>query len=73
MWYVLVRDSELIRLNALTLLMPTFALLLALVLYREPLPPSGLVGVAAVLGGVTWLGWPRGSRRGRASSEGRQP
>ena len=65
MWYVLVRDGELIWLNALTLLTPAFALLLALVLYREPLPPSGLVGVAAVLGGVTWLGWPRGSRARR--------
>src|SRR3970282_2253161 len=48
MWYVLVRDGELIWLNALTLLTPAFALLLALVLYREPLPPSGLVGGAAV-------------------------
>jgi drug/metabolite transporter (DMT)-like permease len=63
--------GELIWLNALTLLTPALPLLLALVLYRGPLRPSGLVRVAAVLGSVTWLGWPRGSRRGRASSERR--
>jgi drug/metabolite transporter (DMT)-like permease len=57
-WYHLVRKGELISLNSLTLLTPVFALLLALLIYREPLSKSSMVGIAMVLGSVVWVGWP---------------
>lgn len=57
-WYRLVRDGELIALNALTLLTPALAVLLAVVIYWEPLRPVAWGGVAAVLAGVTVAGWP---------------
>ena len=60
-WYCLVRDGELIPLNGLTLLTPVFALGLALLVYREPISSFGMLGIALVLVGVTWVGWPRRS------------
>ena len=58
-WYRLVQRTELIRLNALTLLTPFFAVILALALYREPFTPSAALGAALILGGVTGVAWPR--------------
>jgi len=55
-WYHLVRKGELISLNSLTLLTPVFALLLALLLYGEPISKSSLLGTVMVLGGVFWVG-----------------
>jgi drug/metabolite transporter (DMT)-like permease len=46
----------LISLNSLTLLTPVFALLLALLLYGEPISKSSLLGTVMVLGGVFWVG-----------------
>lgn len=66
LWYRLVSESELIALNALTLLTPVFALLLALIIYREPIGASRALGVLAVLVGVTWVGWPRESQPAEA-------
>ena len=55
----MVQRTELIRLNALTLLTPFFAVILALALYREPFTPSAALGAALILGGVTGVAWPR--------------
>lgn len=60
-WYLLVRDGELIALNGLTLLMPAFSLLFALLIYREQVTSLGMLGIAIVLVGVVWVGWPRNS------------
>ncbi len=57
-WYHLVKKSELIALNSLTLLTPVFALLLALLLYGEPVSKRSLLGTAMVLGGVFWVSLP---------------
>lgn len=57
-WYRLVQRVELIRLNALTLLTPFFALVLALALYREPFSRGDALGVILILGGVTGVAWP---------------
>jgi drug/metabolite transporter (DMT)-like permease len=59
LWYHLVRDGELIALNGLTLLIPAFALGLALLIYREHLSVPSLAGVAATAAGVMWVSWPR--------------
>jgi len=59
LWYHLVRDGELIPLNALTLFTPVFALGLALLIYRERLSAPSLGGVAATAAGVMWVSWPR--------------
>lgn len=58
-WYRLLRDGELIALNGLTLLTPAFALLLAVLVSRERLGTLQGLGVAVVLVGATWVGWPR--------------
>lgn len=58
-WYRLVRDGELIPLNALTLLTPPFAFALAVGIYGEPMAPEALIGIGAVLVGVAWVAWPR--------------
>jgi drug/metabolite transporter (DMT)-like permease len=60
-WFLLVSKGELISINGLTLLTPVFALLLALVIYGEPLSKLSVFGIAMVLGGVVWVGWPKGS------------
>jgi len=60
-WYLLVSKGELISINSLTLLTPVFALLLALLIYGEPLSKLSVLGIAMVLGGVVWVGWPKGS------------
>jgi drug/metabolite transporter (DMT)-like permease len=60
-WYCLVRDGELIPLNGLTLLTPVFALGLAILVYQERVSGLGVLGIALVLVGVTWVGWPRRS------------
>lgn len=59
LWYRLVREGELIPLTGLTLLTPAFALMLTLLIYREPVSVPDLLGLAGVLVGVTWVGWPR--------------
>jgi uncharacterized membrane protein len=59
LWYHLLRDGALIPLNGLTLLIPVFALGLALLIYRERLSAPGLAGVAATAAGVMWVSWPR--------------
>ena len=64
LWYHLVRDGELIPLNALTLLTPVFALGLALLIYRERLSAPSLAGVAATAAGVMWVSWPRAAAVG---------
>ena len=58
-WYRLVRDGELIPLNALTLLTPPFAVALAVAIYQERLTSEALIGIGAVLIGVVWVVWPR--------------
>jgi probable blue pigment (indigoidine) exporter len=67
-WYHLVRDSELISLNALTLLTPGFALGFALLIYQEQVSILGMLGIAVVLVGVTWVGWPRRSAPARVQT-----
>ena len=62
---VLVRDGELIALNGLTLLTPAFSLVFALLIYREQVSPLGMLGMAVVLVGVAWVGWPRHSTSAR--------
>ncbi|MFQ5852167.1 MAG: DMT family transporter [Candidatus Binatia bacterium] len=56
-WYRLVSKGELISLNGLTLLTPAFALVLALLIFREPVSTLSMLGIAMVLGGVAWVGW----------------
>ncbi|MBI3015649.1 MAG: EamA family transporter [Candidatus Tectomicrobia bacterium] len=68
LWYRLVHDAELIALNGLTLLTPVFALGLALLIYQEPVSASGLLGIVAVLAGVTLVGWPRNSTPERSQA-----
>jgi drug/metabolite transporter (DMT)-like permease len=58
-WYGLVRDGELLSLNALTLLTPPLAFALAVAIYREPVTARALIGIGAVLAGVAWVTWPR--------------
>ncbi len=58
-WYRLVRDSEVIPLNALTLLAPPFAFALAVAIYQERVTSGALIGIPAVLGGVGCVAWPR--------------
>lgn len=58
-WYRLVRDGELIALNGLTLLTPALAVVLALLIYRERISASGVLGITVVLLGVISVGWPR--------------
>lgn len=60
-WYLLVRDGELIALNGLTLLTPALAVVLALLIYREQISTSGMLGIAVVLVGVVCVNWPRRS------------
>lgn len=60
-WYRLVRDGELIALNGLTLLTPALAVVLALLIYRERISASGMLGIAVVLVGVVCVNWPRRS------------
>jgi drug/metabolite transporter (DMT)-like permease len=57
-WYLLVSKGELISINSLTLLTPVFAVLLALLIYGEPLSRLSVLGMAMVLGGVVWASWP---------------
>lgn len=57
-WYHLIGKSELIALNSLTLLTPVFALLLALLIYGEPVSKRSLLGTAMVLGGVFSVSLP---------------
>lgn len=66
-WYRLVRDGELIPLNALTLLTPPFAFALAVAIYREPVTSEALIGIGAVLVGVAWVVWPRSMVRAPAT------
>lgn len=61
-WYRLVQRTELIRLNALTLLTPFFSVILALVLYGEPLTSGSMLGAVLILAGVTGVAWPQSSR-----------
>jgi len=58
-WYRLVSRGELISLNGLTLLTPAFALVLALLIFREPVGTLSMTGIAMVLAGVAWVGWSR--------------
>ncbi|MFQ5846534.1 MAG: DMT family transporter [Candidatus Methylomirabilales bacterium] len=58
-WYRLVSEGELIALNGLTLLTPAFSLVFALLIYRERVSALGMLGIAIVLVGVAWVGWPR--------------
>lgn len=51
-WYRLVQQMGLIRLNALTLLTPLFALALGLAFSREPLTFAGGAGAVLILCGV---------------------
>jgi O-acetylserine/cysteine efflux transporter len=60
-WYLLVRDGELIALNGLTLLTPALAVILAVLIYRERISTSGMLGIAVVLVGVAFVNWPRHS------------
>lgn len=62
-WYLLVRDGELIPLNALTLLTPPLSLALAVAFYRERVTSEALIGIGAVLVGVAWVAWPRQTTR----------
>lgn len=64
-WYRLVSEGELIALNGLTLLTPAFSLGFALLIYQERVSALGLVGIAILLVGVAWVGWPRPSTPGR--------
>jgi drug/metabolite transporter (DMT)-like permease len=59
LWFWLIERSELIPLTTLTLLVPVFALLLPLLLFRERVGPPGWVGVVGTIAGVVWVGWPR--------------
>jgi len=58
-WCRLVSKGELISLNGLTLLTPAFALVLALLIFREPVGTVSVMGIAMVLAGVAWVGWSR--------------
>ena len=58
-WYRLVSEGELIALNGLTLLTPAFSLGFALLIYQERVSALGLVGIAILLVGVAWVGWPQ--------------
>lgn len=58
-WYLLVRDGELIPLNALTLLTPALAVVLALFIYRERISASDMLGIAVILAAVTYVNWPQ--------------
>jgi drug/metabolite transporter (DMT)-like permease len=66
-WYRLVQHSELIRLNALTLLTPFFSVVLALILYGEPFSGRAALGAVLILAGITGVAWPGGAspRTGR--------
>lgn len=57
-WYLLLRQGELISLNALTLSSPVFGLALAAAIDREPVSTSDLLGIVAVLAGITATAWP---------------
>jgi len=57
-WYRLVQRSELISLNALTLLIPIISGLLALAIYHEPVGVRSGLGALLVIGGVTAVAWP---------------
>jgi drug/metabolite transporter (DMT)-like permease len=52
-------QGELISLKGLTLLTPAFALVLALLIFREPVSTLSMTGIAMVLAGVAWVGWSR--------------
>jgi len=43
----------------LTLLTPAFALVLALLIFKEPVSTVSVMGIAMVLAGVAWVGWSR--------------
>ena len=45
--------------NALTLLTPTFAFVLAVAIYQEHVTSQALIGIGAVVVGVAWVAWPR--------------
>ncbi len=64
-WYLLVSEGELIALNGLTLLTPAFSLGFALLIYQERVSALGMIGIAILLVGVAWVGWPRPSTPGR--------
>lgn len=73
LWYLLLRRGELIRLSAYTLLTPVVGLLLALLLFREPLGPVAALGVGLTIAGVVaveWVGRGRSIHDGH-SEEGR--
>lgn len=57
-WYRLVQRMELIRLNTLTLLIPFFSVVLAVVLYDERLQGRAVLGGTLILAGVTGVTWP---------------
>ena len=58
LWYRLVRQMELIRLNTLTLLTPFFSVVLAVALYDERPQGRAALGGILILAGVTGVTWP---------------
>jgi len=58
LWYLLLRQGELISINSLTLLTPVFGLVLALLIYGERLSKLSALGIGMVLGGVIWASRP---------------
>jgi len=71
-WFRLVATGDLVPLAGLTLLTPGIALILAFVVYREPVTSLDVVGLLMTLVGVTLVGWPAKAAASVTSATGQQ-